>query len=216
VWSGGAGPDSIYPLGYDGIGGYGSYNDFNSTNYPNVLLDGELCLCTDTQNIYMGDVNGTYIIIATNISGEIALDNLTPIVWELTSTGVFTLVTRGAGIPLEYNATPFFDIIYSATDAALINWNLTGPTYGENGTLQVTAVEYFTPNIPNPNPLLPNITPTTLTNTSSVIDKNLITPINLRFEARYDATHTKIQIYYIHDYAGSLWLSTSTIKWIAL
>jgi hypothetical protein len=219
VWSGGTGPDSIYPMGYTGIEGYDGFPDFTAVNYPNVLLPGELCLCTDSQNIYMGDLNGTYIIVATGVPGGLALDQLTPSVWELWGGQPYGTITRTIAGPttvtLEYDATPFFNIMYSVTDASVPEWNATGPNYAENGILQVTAVQYFTPNIPNPP--AGDITPATLVNTSSMIDKNVATtPVNLSFIAQYDVTQTKIQILFRHDYEGALILSTSTIKWITI
>lgn len=56
--------DALYPLGYSGIGGYGSLPGFNSTNYPNVLMPGELALCTDTRRVFLGNLNAEYLEFA--------------------------------------------------------------------------------------------------------------------------------------------------------
>ena len=52
--------DALYPVGYTGIGGYGSLPGFNVTNFPDVLLPGELAFCTDTRRLFIGNINGEY------------------------------------------------------------------------------------------------------------------------------------------------------------
>jgi hypothetical protein len=61
--------DELYPLGYVGVGGYNApaFPDFTPLNYPNVLLPGEMVLCTDTRRVYMGNINGEYLQLAIQV-----------------------------------------------------------------------------------------------------------------------------------------------------
>jgi hypothetical protein len=52
--------DALYPVGYTGIGGYGSLPGFNATNFPDVLLPGEVAFCTDTRRFFIGNINAEY------------------------------------------------------------------------------------------------------------------------------------------------------------
>lgn len=61
------GTNAIYPKDYNGIGGYGSSVDFTPEKYPNVLLPGEMVLCTDTRRVYMGNINGEYLQLAIQV-----------------------------------------------------------------------------------------------------------------------------------------------------
>jgi hypothetical protein len=59
--------DELYPPGYLGVGGYGSIVNFTPENFPNVLLPGEIVLCTDTRKVFIGNVNGEYLQLAIQI-----------------------------------------------------------------------------------------------------------------------------------------------------
>jgi hypothetical protein len=62
--------DDLYPPGYDGTGGFGSVVGFNITNYPGVLLSGEIALCTDSRRVFLGNINGEYLELAVVPVGE--------------------------------------------------------------------------------------------------------------------------------------------------
>jgi hypothetical protein len=207
-----SGPNSVYPIGYTGVGGYGSFPTFNSSNYPNVLLPGELALCTDSRKIFMGNLNGEYVEVEIVLGDGLFLH---PSVWELPPSGSFVPITRLLPFPvtLEYDATPFLNVLYDVTDDTLTpDWNTVGTNFSKNGELKITAVAYFSPNIPNPNPFLPDTTPVELTDTGT--DINLVQPSDIQFIAQYNGP--KIEILYKHDFPGSLTFSTSTIRWIPL
>lgn len=62
--------DGLYPPGYDGIGGFYSRPGYNIDAYPDVLVSGELALCTDTCRVFLGNIDGKYTeIAATTGSG---------------------------------------------------------------------------------------------------------------------------------------------------
>lgn len=48
--------DNLYPPGYTGTGG---------AIGPDILQPGELALCTDTRRVFIGNINGEYIELAT-------------------------------------------------------------------------------------------------------------------------------------------------------
>ena len=212
-----AGPNSVYPFGYTGTGGYGSYPDFDSINYPNVLLAGELALCTDSGNVYMGNSNGEYIIVDTGANGATVLDRLEPYMWVLPPSGTYVNITRVGPGPntLEYPSTPFINILYGVTNSSLEESNVVGTTFSRNGQLQITAVEYFSPDIPNPP--YPDTTPASLSDVHTEINLSPTDVCNLSLIAQYDTvTNTMIQILYKHDFPTDLMFSTSTIKWVSL
>jgi hypothetical protein len=196
-----AGPGTLYPNGYNGVGGYGSLPGFDSTNYPNVLLPGELALCTDTRRTFLGNINGEFIELSAPVTGDIVLS---PTVVVLPPVGTFTVIPE-----LTYTATPFMTFLYDLTDSLSADWNVIGTTFSRNGQLQVTATAYF---VGVPNPPFPTPTPVTLSDTGTEI--NTVLPNSITFRAQYDISHTNIEIMYMHDFAGSLTFSTSTIKWL--
>lgn len=57
--------DALYPLYYTGTGGFGSIPGFNMSTYPNVLSPGEVALCIDTRKTFLGNINGTYVELAS-------------------------------------------------------------------------------------------------------------------------------------------------------
>lgn len=210
-----SGPNSVYPNGYNGIGGYNNFPNFNSTNYPNVLLPGELAFCTDSRRIFLGNLNGEYVEVAE--VSPLPEEFLKPSIWVLPPSATFVPVTTTVPGPppgflpitinLEYQATPFFNIIYDITDSMLPDWNSVGINFSKNGELKITAVADFAP---IPNPPFPDITSVTLTDTGTEI--NLVQPADIQFIAQYNGTN--IQILYKHDFAGPLTLSVNTIAWL--
>lgn len=65
--------DALYPPGYTGVGGYGSIVGFNATNFPDVLLPGEMAFCTDTRNVFLGNVNAEYVQLSAGDSSNVGV-----------------------------------------------------------------------------------------------------------------------------------------------
>ena len=199
------GPNSLYPLPtptYPGGTGYYPGNpladpNFTSANYPNVLMPGELAFCTDTFNVYIGNVNGAYTLINASVGPT---GDLTPVVWSLPptqppgDTPVFDFINNPQ--PFEYNPTPFFNILYNVTDAPPPNWDALGSVFSKNGELKITAILGG---------------PATLTDTGTEINT---AGIFFAIEARYNTLLNKIEIWYSHDHLSNLTFSTSTIHWL--
>ena len=180
---------ALYPAGYNGIGGA------DILTWPNILLPGELALCTDTRKIFMGNLNGEYVQLAEMVGdGQF----LTPIEWILPPSAVWTPVTRTIPGPvtvsLEYSKTPFLSILYGITDNVAADWNLLGTNFSKNGELVITAVS----------------TSATLVDTGTAV--NLTPLFDINFKAQFDTTN--IQISYMHNFPGSLKLSTNSIVWL--
>lgn len=192
--------DGLYPPGYNGIGGFGSIVGYNLTNFPEVLLSGELALCTDSRRMFLGNINGEYIELEISGGGG----SLTPLTSVLPPVGVFTTIPA-----LTYNATPFFKIVYDVTDNPAADWNTVGTTFSRNATLEITATAPFVP-VPAMPPF-PALTPVTLSDNGTEI--NTVLPNGLSFQAVYNGGNTQIEIQYMHNFAGNLTLNTSTIHW---
>ena len=187
--------EALYPLGYNGIGGYGSQPGFDSTNYPDVLLPGEIALCTDSRRIFMGNINAEFTELAETGSGSLVLP---PVVISLPPAAVYTAIAGLSYLPSL--ATPFVTILYDLTDDPAPDWNTPGTNFSRNGTLQVTAVKYVA-------------APPAATLTDSGTEINNSLPNTISFMAEYDVTQTFIQIKYKHDFAGNLTFSSSSILW---
>jgi len=184
--------DALYPPGYNGIGGYGSQPGFDATNYPDVLLPGEMALCTDSRKMFIGNINAEYVELAEANAG--ALD-LPPVVIQLPPVGVFTTIPA-----LTYQATPFFTLLYDLTDDLSPDQNVPGTDFSRNGTLQITAIKYIA-------------APPAATLTDSGTEINNALPSTISFIAEYDGTNTLIEIKYMHDFPGNLTFSSSSIIW---
>ncbi len=177
--------EALYPAGYSGIGGFGSIAGYTLANYPEVLLSGELALCTDSRRMFLGNINGEYIELA--LAAESG--TLTPVTIVLPPVSVFTTI---AELTLTTSPTPFFKVEYSLTDNPSLDWNSVGINFARNGTLDITAI--------STNP--------TLNDVSAEIN---LTASDISFQAVYNAGNIEIQ--YIHDFVVPLTFSTSTIKW---
>lgn len=188
--------DALYPPGYEGVGGV----DINL--WPNILLPGELALCTDTRRAFIGNLNGEYIELDTQMGDGIVLD---PLVIVLPPAPTFTVIPE-----LTFAVTPFFTLLYSVTNSLSPDWNTVGSVFSKNGEMKITAVVDFVP--PPPIPPFPPLTPVTLTDTGTEI--NVALPADISFIAQYDGTLSNIEILYTHDFAGPLTFSSSTIRWI--
>ena len=181
--------DALYPPGYNGTGGV------DILVWPNILLPGELALCTDTRKIFLGNLNGEYVQLAEMVS---AGEFLTPIEWILPPSAIWTPVTRvipgPVTISLEYTQTPFLNLLYSITDNTSPNWNLLGTNFSKNGELAITAVS----------------TSVSLSDTGTAV--NLTPSFDISFKAQFDGSN--IQVLYMHDFPGSLTLNTNSITWL--
>lgn len=184
--------DLLYPPGYNGIGGYGSQPGFNATNYPDVLLPGELALCTDSRRTFVGNVNAEWIELAESNAGALSLP---PVVIQLPPVGVFTTIPA-----LTYTATPFFTLLYDLTDDLSPDQNVPGTNFSRNGSLQITAIKYVA-------------APPAATLTDSGTEINNASPSTINFIAEYDVTQTLIEVKYMHDFPGNLTFSSSSIIW---
>lgn len=189
-----AGPNSMYPSGYNGVGGYGSFPDFTSANYPNVLLPGEIGFVTDTSNMYIGNTNGRYTKIQS--SGTISPGvELLPAVFSLAPTQsgsaapVFATITG-----LTFVATPFFSMLYDVTDSGSLDWNALGTSFSKNGEVTVSCVSGG---------------PATLTDTANEINTS---STFFSLIAVYNAPYIEIQ--YSHNHPTNLTFSTSTVHWV--
>lgn len=191
--SGGA---QVFIPAYNGQGGV------SIAQYPNVLLPGEMALCTDTRNLYIGNVNGEYILYTASSGTSIILP---PLVVVLDPAPTYTVIPE-----LTYPATPFFNFLYDVTDSISSNWNsITGTSFARNGEMKITAVQSFAdiPNVP-----YPPITPVDLTDNSvEVKNPATYTVEDISFIAKFNGLN--IEISYKHNFPGSLTLSSTTIHW---
>jgi hypothetical protein len=177
--------DALYPPGYTGVGPV----DINI--YPNILMPGELALTTDTRRIFLGNLTGEYIEIATATGGGILLG---PLVLSLPPIGVPTPIPQ-----LDYLATPFFTLLYDITDSPSPDWNTVGTAFSRNGEMKITAVTDFGPGS------------VSLTDTSTEVNTTLF---DISFTADYNGPN--IEISYTHNFLGSLTFSSSTILWLPI
>ncbi len=121
--------EDLYPAGYDGVGGFGSVVGYNITNYPLVLVSGEIAVCTDTRRIFIGNINGEFFEIATTESTVIDDLHLQPAVISLAPVGSFTVMAT-------YPTSPFKKIFYDVVNSGSLNPNSVGATFSKNGVLE--------------------------------------------------------------------------------
>ena len=183
--------NALYPPGYTGTGGYGSIPGFNSTNFPDVLLPGELAFCTDTRRTFLGNINGEYVELAKS-SGSLTL---LPLVIQLPPVGVFTVIPQ-----LTFLNTPFFSILYDLSDNLSPDWNAVGTLFTRNATLQIATL--------GPAATVPRVTSTDI---GTEINK---TANNIYFNAIHDITLSQVTVSYKHNFAGNLTFSSSSINWL--
>lgn len=164
---------------------------YTSINYPNVLMPGELALCTDSRNIFLGNLNGEYLTLSESSAAGLAL---TPLVITLDPVATFTIIPA-----LTYAGTPFSTLFYDITDASGFNWNTVGTNFTRNGQLQISVIS------DSPNPPI-----ATLTDVSTEI--NNLSPQEIIFEASYNGSN--IEILYMSTFTIPLTFSTSTLQWL--
>ncbi len=188
----------IFMPAYDGTGG------LNLSDYPSVLLPGEIALCTDTRNVYIGNIGGEYILFNGG-GGAADLSELLPLVIILPPTVTYTVIPG-----LTYQATPFFNLLYDITDSADPDWNdVTSTSFARNGQLKITAVQDFAA---VPNPPYPDITSAGLVDDSIEV-KNPADYSTEDISFIADLNGTDIEILYKHDFPVSLTFSSTTIRW---
>lgn len=191
--------NALYPPGYNGTGGA------DISVWPNILLPGEIALCTDTRRVFIGNLNGEYFEIDPVNAGSLSSIVLIPLVLTLPPAATFTIIPE-----LSYSTTPFFSLLYDITDSSDPNWNLVGTNFSKNGEMKITAVLNF---VPAPAiPPFPAITPVSLLDVGNEI--NLSSPCNISFMAQYNLLATGIDILYMHDFPGSLKFSTGSVHWV--
>lgn len=211
---------SIYPSDNEGLGYYpASVNtNFTPANYPNVLLPGELVICTDSDRVFMGSTNGAYIEIAEVVPGS--GEYLQPTSWSLPPVSTFTVITRAVPdssppliIPLDWNATPFFTITYSVTDSGSPDWNISGGHFSKNGQLKITGINPAT-KAPTPT-LSASLNPVPFSSVSLIdngVEVNTYPTFDISFNAVYQSG--RIQLWYMHNFPGTLIFNTNTTTWV--
>ena len=192
--------NALYPPGYtlppyNGIGGYNPPGSgpigYTAIAYPNVLMPGELALCTDSRRTFVGNISGEYVELSPSVTGGLTL---LPLVIQLPPVGVSTPIPA-----LTYLATPFFTILYDVTDSLNPDWNIVGTTFSRNGDIKITAVVDFGPGS------------VSLVDASTDVNTTLF---DISFTAAYNGPN--IEISYIHNFPGSLTFSSSTIIWLPI
>jgi hypothetical protein len=183
--------NALYPLGYTGTGGC------DILLYPDILLPGELALCTDSRRIFLGNENGEYVEIPIVLGDGIFLH---PLRLTLIPAASFTQIPE-----LDYLSTPFFTLLYDLTDDTLMeDWNTVGTNFSKNGELKITAI---------------NNEPTDASLTDTGTEINLTPLYDISFKAVYNndplPNSPHIEIWYTHNFPTNLTFSTSTISWIS-
>jgi hypothetical protein len=180
--------DALYPAGYTGTDGV----DINL--WPNVLKPGELAFCIDSRRTFIGNINGEYVELGAASPPAPPSGEMTPVTMVLTPTQLPAAPPIFSHIAsLDYQATPFFNMLYDVTDTLNPDWNTLGTTFSRNGSLMLTATS----------------TLATLSDTSSEIN---ISGSFLSFQAVLSLP--VVQIWYSHDHTSNLTFSTSSIRWL--
>lgn len=162
------------------------YPAYTPTLFSNVLMPGELAVCTDTRNIFMGNLDGEYVQVATKDTG----DALPPVIIALAPAASYSSTT------LVYSATPFYTVLYSLTNSTSTeNPNSVGTTFSRNGSLTITA----------------NASTATLNDVFTEVNG---TSYTASFIAEYSGPN--IIIKYKHNFPTNLVFSTNSIHWVSL
>lgn len=183
--------DALYPVGYLGVGGFGDpdFPGFNEANYPNVLLPGELALCTDSRRAFIGNINGEYAEISLNLGPESEIV-LSPVKFSLVPSATYQ--TTG----ITYDRSPFFQILYNISDTSIDPVPTdTGVNYSSSGTMTISSTTGQT----------------LLQNSMTEIE---VVPAGLSFVSVYNGN--SVEVHYKHNFPGTLNLYTATIRWISI
>ena len=170
--------DALYPAGQPGTG-------------SDVLQPGELALCTDTGNVYIGTIDsnipGYYILIGSSgAPGPTSDISLIAVVSTLPPANVWTPILA------PINETPFFTILYSLVDVTTTNPNVVGTNFAKNGKLTITSTT----------------SSATLVDDASVINSALF-DVNFRV----DKIGSAIQLSYMHNFPTPITFSTGSVIW---
>jgi len=166
-------------------------------NYPNILQPGELALCMDSRSIFMGNDHGEYIKISVNESSL----NILPLTLLLEPAATPTLIPA-----LSYDAVNFFTLFYDVTDSPPdftppdTTAGALGVTFTKNGQMNITAMTF-----------IPTVNLVDVCN-----ELNLRPEYDISFSAQFDnnTNPTKIQIFYQHNFPGTLTFSTASLQWL--
>jgi hypothetical protein len=181
--------DALYPAGYEGTGGYGSLPGFTVGAFPNVLRVGEIGLCTDSRNVFIGNLNAEYISLGSYAFTEL---KFLPLTFDLPPSATFTLLPSPG---IDYALSPFFRLLYSVTDVPGSNWNAIGISFSRNAELAITAVA----------------APLSIVDSVDTGTEINDTPYDFSLRAVYSATGIAIE--YLHTFPGNLRLNTTSISW---
>ena len=107
--------DSLYPPGYKGVGGV------NLKEYPDVLAQGEIGLCTDTARVFLGTLNGEYIELDSAGIDKVHQLMIRPLSVILPPSSGFARIPH-----LDSIYTSMLIIKYSITDNTAPRWTEPG------------------------------------------------------------------------------------------
>jgi len=162
------------------------YPTYNSTSFPNVLLAGELALCTDSRRVFVGNLNGGYVEMSLALPTNDL--QLLPVVYTLPANAPsWTSI-------ISFPVTPFYSILYDLTNSANPNWDTPGTDFAKNGKLEITALSSLA----------------TLSDTGTELNNSL--PADISFKA--DLVGPNIEISYRHDFPYDLTFSTGSVHWL--
>lgn len=204
----------LYPPGYNGVDGFGYIPSYTEENpqYQNILQPGELALCTDSRELFMGNVNGQYIKL--NVDSSLEPENL------ILRPNSIVLQPTASYQPLsednyEFSPRPFLNILYDITDTVIDTGsailpsapNTTGVNFARSGQLTITATGTLATLSDNH----------TVINNYPLIPQPIIGPYppDVDFKVEYNEGGNLL-LKYKHNFPGPLTFTTSTIVWISI
>jgi hypothetical protein len=164
----------------------GTQSEFDALPSPK-LAPGEIGMTTDTQRVFIGNADGSYLEFTIQESFNQLL--FTPLIIPLPISGTFIPVPG-----LEFIAGGLLNIIYTVSDTASPSVPV---SYSKSGTMTVTCTT----------------TQTDLVDSGIEID-DYPSGSSLTFSSQYASDNISVQILYSHNYPVPLTLSTSTIQWV--
>lgn len=175
--------NALYPLRYDGVGGV------DLEKFPNVLAQGEIGLCTDTNRAFMGNINGEYIELATDsaITDRVLL---LPFVKYLLPTSTFKPIPG-----LTFKAAPLINLEYSVFDSAGYDWTRPGLEYTKNGKITITCIDGV------------------VTLMDTAVEESPDYNYDIYFNTVYDNSGSICSVLYRHNYNTTLLFSTHSTQW---
>lgn len=175
------------------------------------LQPGEVGFCTDTHRLFIGNdipvIGNPYTYTEIPTAGQTVITGSTlefsPIIISLLPAASWTDVTSLAFTPDATSPHPgLLNIFYTLTELSpLLS---TDVPFTKSGILSVATTTYTSSSA--------FIPVSKLTDTGTEINTYLSPQPDISFKAEYSGG--TVQIYYKHNFSGSLELSTSTIHWI--